>query len=60
MRALSTQDGMGQFNGGSYRISHRDSQTLLTIQLAIGCPLIAKHGEFSPLSVIKYGSDGIV
>jgi hypothetical protein len=43
--AMATEDGVGQFNGGSYRISHRDSNTLLTLQLAIGCPLIAKHGE---------------
>jgi hypothetical protein len=43
--AVATEDGVGQFNGGSYRISHRDSNTLLTLQLAIGCPLIAKHGE---------------
>lgn len=40
-------DDVGTFNGGSYRISHRDSNTLLTIQLAIGCPLHAKPGKWS-------------
>ena len=38
------QDDVGTFNGGSYRISHRDSNTIITLQLAIGCPLIAKPG----------------
>jgi hypothetical protein len=35
---------VGTFNGGSYRISHRDSNSLLTLQLAMGCPLTAKPG----------------
>ncbi|EEP82744.1 conserved hypothetical protein [Uncinocarpus reesii 1704] len=35
-------DDIGTFNGGSYRISHRDSNSILTIQLAMGCPLTAK------------------
>ncbi|KAF8846617.1 DUF124 domain-containing protein [Acephala macrosclerotiorum] len=48
--AMDTQDGVGQFNGGSYRISHRDSNTLLTIQLAINCPLIARHGAMIAIS----------
>ena len=38
------QDTVGQFNGGSYRIDHRDCNTLLTFQLAQGCPLTAKPG----------------
>lgn len=43
--ATSThEDNVGTFNGGSYRISHRDTNSLLTIQLAIGCPLIMKPG----------------
>ncbi|RFU31844.1 hypothetical protein B7463_g4468, partial [Scytalidium lignicola] len=42
--ASTTQDDVGTFNGGSFRISHRDSNTILTIQLAIGCPLSAKPG----------------
>lgn len=36
---------MGTFNGGSYRVSHRDTNSILTIQLAMGCPLIAKPGN---------------
>lgn len=42
--AHTTQDDIGTFNGGSYRISHRDTNTILTIQLAIGCPLTARSG----------------
>lgn len=37
-------DDVGTFNGGSFRISHRDTNTILTIQLAIGCPLVVKPG----------------
>lgn len=37
-------DTLGTFNGGSYRIDHRDSNTLLTLQLAHGCPVTAKPG----------------
>ena len=40
----ATQDDIGTFNGGSYRISHRDSNTILTVQLARGCPMQAKPG----------------
>lgn len=40
----ATQDDVGTFNGGSYRISHRDSNTILTLQLAKLCPLHAKPG----------------
>lgn len=39
------QDDVGTFNGGSYRISHRDTNSLLTLQLAMGCPLSAKPGK---------------
>ncbi|KAK3685481.1 tryptophan RNA-binding attenuator protein-like domain-containing protein [Podospora appendiculata] len=49
-------DDVGTFNGGSYRISHRDCNTILTIQLAIGCPLEAKPGTMiamSPSIVLK-------
>jgi hypothetical protein len=42
--ASTTQDDVGTFNGGSYRISHRDTNTILTLQLAMGCPLTAKPG----------------
>jgi hypothetical protein len=41
-------DDVGTFNGGSYRISHRDCNTILTIQLAMGCPFNAKPGENYP------------
>lgn len=37
-------DTLGSFNGGSYRIDHRDTNTLLTLQLAHGCPIVAKPG----------------
>lgn len=37
-------DDVGTFNGGSYRISHRNSNTILTLQLAMGAPLVAKPG----------------
>jgi len=43
-------DDVGTFNGGSYRISHRDSNTLLTLQLAMGCPLTAKPGAMVAMS----------
>ncbi|KAK8920735.1 hypothetical protein VCV18_008038 [Metarhizium anisopliae] len=43
-------DDVGTFNGGSYRISHRDSNTILTIQLAIGCPMQAKPGAMIAMS----------
>jgi len=46
----TTADDVGMFNGGSYRISHRDSNTLLTVQLAMGCPIVAKSGKFSSCS----------
>lgn len=37
---------MGTFNGGSYRVSHRDTNSIVTIQLAMGCPLTVKPGLF--------------
>lgn len=40
----TNEDSVGTFNGGSYRISHRDVNSLLTLQLAMGCPLTAKPG----------------
>lgn len=42
--ATATTDDVGTFNGGGYRVSHRDSNTLLTVQLAVGCPLTVKPG----------------
>lgn len=43
--ASTTQDDVGTFNGGSYRISHRDTNTILTCQLAMGCPLTVRPGK---------------
>ncbi|TPX15745.1 uncharacterized protein E0L32_000079 [Thyridium curvatum] len=48
--ASATVDDVGTFNGGSYRISHRDCNTILTIQLAINCPLDAKPGTMIAMS----------
>jgi hypothetical protein len=45
--ASSIVDDVGTFNGGSYRISHRDCNSVLTIQLAIGCPIDARPGKLS-------------
>jgi hypothetical protein len=52
------EDEVGTFNGGSYRISHRDSNSLLTLQLAMGCPLTARPGKISPTR--KHGDLTIV
>lgn len=46
----TTQDDVGTFNGGSFRISHRDTNTVLTIQLAAGCPIVAKPGVMIAMS----------
>ena len=54
--AGATVDDVGTFNGGSYRISHRDSNTIVTVQLAIGCPLTVKPGlmiAMSPTMTLK-------
>ena len=48
--AQATVDDVGAFNGGAYRISHRDCNTILTVQLAVGCPLIAKPGSMIAMS----------
>ncbi|OHE95325.1 hypothetical protein CORC01_09336 [Colletotrichum orchidophilum] len=48
--ATAIVDDVGTFNGGSYRISHRDSNTILTVQLAMGCPLHAKPGVMVAMS----------
>ncbi|CAH0053193.1 unnamed protein product [Clonostachys solani] len=48
--AAAAHDDVGVFNGGSYRISHRDSNTILTIQLAMGCPLEGKPGAMIAMS----------
>lgn len=54
--AGATMDDTGTFNGGSYRISHRDTNSIVTIQLAIGCPLTVKPGlmiAMSPTMTLK-------
>lgn len=51
--ATATHDDIGTFNGGSYRISHRDTNTVLTVQLAIGCPLAAKPGELHIVDAVR-------
>ncbi|KAI0881822.1 DUF124-domain-containing protein [Annulohypoxylon maeteangense] len=48
--AAATLDDVGTFNGGSYRISHRDCNTIITIQLAMGCPISAKPGVLIAMS----------
>ncbi|GAB7358748.1 hypothetical protein MBLNU230_g3977t1 [Neophaeotheca triangularis] len=48
--AMATVDDVGTFNGGSYRVSHRDTNTVLTIQLAMGCPLTVKPGAMVAMS----------
>ncbi|KAH9892317.1 duf124 domain-containing protein [Xylariomycetidae sp. FL2044] len=48
--ASATMDDVGTFNGGSYRVSHRDCNTIVTIQLAMGCPIQAKPGVLIAMS----------
>lgn len=44
----TNQDDTGVFNGGSFRISHRDTNSVLTIQLAMGCPLTIRPSKLFP------------
>jgi len=46
----TTSDDVGTFNGGSYRVSHRDTNSILTLQLAMGCPISAKPGAMIAMS----------
>lgn len=46
----TSEDNVGTFNGGSYRVSHRDVNSILTIQLAMGAPLVAKPGAMISMS----------
>lgn len=48
--SATNQDDVGRFNGGSYRVSHRDSNSIVTVQLAMGCPLVAKPGAMIAMS----------
>ncbi|ETN41519.1 uncharacterized protein HMPREF1541_03455 [Cyphellophora europaea CBS 101466] len=43
-------DDVGTFNGGAYRVSHRDTNSILTLQLAMGCPIAAKPGAMIAMS----------
>lgn len=54
--AQATADDVGTWNGGSYRISHRDTNTIVTMQLAMGCPMEVKPGAMiamSPTMTVK-------
>lgn len=46
----NTSDDVGTFNGGAFRISHRDINSILTLQLAAGCPIHAKPGAMIAMS----------
>ncbi|PLB38400.1 AIM24 family protein [Aspergillus candidus] len=46
----TNQDEVGTFNGGSFRVSHRDSNSIVTLQLAVGCPIEAKPGAMISMS----------
>ncbi|KAK5233427.1 hypothetical protein LTR47_005520 [Exophiala xenobiotica] len=46
----TSSDDVGTFNGGSYRISHRDTNSIITIQLAMGCPVTVKPGAMIAMS----------
>ncbi|KAL7275909.1 hypothetical protein RUND412_001128 [Rhizina undulata] len=46
----SVIDTIGTFNGGSYRIDHRDTNTVLTLELAHGCPIVARPGAMIAMS----------
>ncbi|KAJ5220300.1 Mitochondrial biogenesis protein AIM24, partial [Penicillium chermesinum] len=46
----TSEDNVGTFNGGSYRVSHRDVNSILTVQLAMGAPLIVKPGVMISMS----------
>lgn len=48
--AEAVTDDVGTFNGGSFRISHRDTNSILTIQLAMGAPLEGKPGAMIAMS----------
>ncbi|THC90458.1 hypothetical protein EYZ11_010080 [Aspergillus tanneri] len=50
IQSTASQDDVGTFNGGSYRISHRDTNSILTLQLAMGCPIEAKPGVMVAMS----------
>lgn len=45
-----TADDVGTFNGGSYRVSHRDTNSMVTMQLAMGCPVTARPGAMIAMS----------
>lgn len=45
-----TSDDVGTFNGGSFRVSHRDTNSMVTMQLAVGCPVTARPGAMIAMS----------
>ncbi|KAL3703236.1 hypothetical protein TMatcc_010425 [Talaromyces marneffei ATCC 18224] len=46
----TSADDVGTFNGGSYRISHRSVNSIVTFQLAMGAPLEARPGVMIAMS----------
>lgn len=46
----TSSDDVGTFNGGSYRVSHRDTNSIVTLQLAVGCPIQVKPGAMIAMS----------
>ena len=46
----SLSDLTGQFNGGYYKIDHRDTNALLSITLAANAPLYAQPGAMVSMS----------
>jgi hypothetical protein len=50
--AKATEDDAETFNGGSYQIGHRDTNTLLTVQLAKGRPITVRSGMLHSPSYI--------
>lgn len=54
--ASTTQDDVGTFNGGSYRISHRSTNSVLTLHLADKYPLTAKPGKPIHVPMLRMGT----
>ncbi|PHH86227.1 hypothetical protein CDD83_10541 [Cordyceps sp. RAO-2017] len=46
----TTGDDAGSFHGGSYRINHRDTNSVLSLHLASGCRIDAKPGAMIAMS----------
>ncbi|CAF3338343.1 unnamed protein product, partial [Rotaria sp. Silwood2] len=46
----SLTDVTGEFNGGSYKIDHRDTNTLLSVTLLANTPFYAQPGAMVAMS----------